>query len=708
MTQAMRIGVEITGNSAGAVKAAREAQAAIDAMTGATEKAGAAASRSATGLAQAERAAASTTGSVVRLRDGFAGLGGGAVQNVAFQLGDFATQVGSGTAASIALGQQLPQLLGGFGPLGAVMGAVVAVGVPLAAAFLSAGQEADSLSDRADDLTDAAERLSDALAAVGQANEDLVGKFGRNAQAMREVLAMQAGLAQADFGEKMRAQADAMSEVFGDLGGRLSESWAAAGWTQAEVVLGNVRGALDATAPAAQEVVDRIAALGAAEGPEQTAQAALDMSRAMAEAAGGAQNLTGDALELYRTLLLTATAGFDTAAALAAAGTAAAGAAQSVHEASEVFRRYLEYSEAFDKDALARKTAPLAATEDGRNVQDRGVLLTQSDRAGLPMSDPRNPNYRNYKPPKSGGGGGRSSAASEAARGREAIDGMIASLRSELDVMRETDPVQQELIRLRERMTYATAGQRETVEGLVRTQISETAATEAQVARMDNLRAAASDAFGSMRSAIEGASSAGEVLGSVLGSLGDRLINLGSAGLFDILFGKQGDASGGILGGVISSILPFAQGGVVDRPHVFGLGAGRLGLMGEAGPEAIMPLSSGMVGARLGGRETRLPLTRLSSGNLGVSVTPFAKGGVVSAGPLALGAGVPAESSGAQRVRIELALSPDLVSRLLEETDSRAEIIVTRAEKRFDAGLPAKVRKIGRDPSNMGGGGRGR
>ena len=56
---------------------------------------------------------------------------GRSVQNVSFQLGDFATQVGSGTAASVALGQQMPQLLGGFGVLGAAMGAVVAIAVPL-------------------------------------------------------------------------------------------------------------------------------------------------------------------------------------------------------------------------------------------------------------------------------------------------------------------------------------------------------------------------------------------------------------------------------------------------------------------------------------------------------------------------------------------------------------------------------------------------
>lgn len=68
------------------------------------------------------------------------------IQNAAFQMGDFAVQVGAGTSASIALGQQLPQLLGGFGVLGAVLGAVVAIAVPLSRAFQGMTTDGQNLS----------------------------------------------------------------------------------------------------------------------------------------------------------------------------------------------------------------------------------------------------------------------------------------------------------------------------------------------------------------------------------------------------------------------------------------------------------------------------------------------------------------------------------------------------------------------------------
>jgi hypothetical protein len=66
---------------------------------------------------------------------------------------------------------------------------------------------------------------------------------------------------------------------------------------------------------------------------------------------------------------------------------------------------------------------------------------------------------------------------------------------------------------------------------------------------------------------------------------------------------------GGIFGGAKSAkgnvfdkgdLVPFARGGVVDRPTVFPFARG-IGLMGEAGPEAIMPLardSQGRLGVR--------------------------------------------------------------------------------------------------------------
>jgi len=58
-------------------------------------------------------------------------------------------------------------------------------------------------------------------------------------------------------------------------------------------------------------------------------------------------------------------------------------------------------------------------------------------------------------------------------------------------------------------------------------------------------------------------------------------------------------------------IIPFAAGGIVDRPTLFPL-AGGAGLMGEAGPEAIMPLRrlpDGRLGVEARGGERPVNVT---------------------------------------------------------------------------------------------------
>ena len=66
-----------------------------------------------------------------------------------------------------------------------------------------------------------------------------------------------------------------------------------------------------------------------------------------------------------------------------------------------------------------------------------------------------------------------------------------------------------------------------------------------------------------------------------------------------------GDLAGGLVGNLfaganpaLGTVTPFAKGGVIAAPSYFPLGQG-MGLAGEAGPEAIMPLARGADG-RLG------------------------------------------------------------------------------------------------------------
>lgn len=85
--------------------------------------------------------------------------GAGGLQNVGYQIQDFAVQVGAGTSATQALAQQLPQLLSGFGLRGVLAGTAAAILIPLAkvmfdlgAGAVDAGEQIDTLVGKINEL----------------------------------------------------------------------------------------------------------------------------------------------------------------------------------------------------------------------------------------------------------------------------------------------------------------------------------------------------------------------------------------------------------------------------------------------------------------------------------------------------------------------------------------------------------------------------
>lgn len=109
---------------------------------------------------------------------------------------------------------------------------------------------------------------------------------------------------------------------------------------------------------------------------------------------------------------------------------------------------------------------------------------------------------------------------------------------------------------------------------------------------------------GAFRAATEEGARLSDVLKGVALDLSRSLANRAIGGLSNQLGDALGQGLASLLpfakGGVIESgrVKKFAQGGIVNGPTAFPLRGGT-GLMGEAGPEAIMPLRRGPDG-RLG------------------------------------------------------------------------------------------------------------
>lgn len=107
---------------------------------------------------------------------GFGGLRG-AIGQAGFQIQDFAVQVQGGTSALTALSQQGSQLLGIFGPAGAIAGAALTVGI-LAMKLLD-------LSGASETAAEAEAKHRDAISSSRDVYEDAIQRADRLAEARR-------------------------------------------------------------------------------------------------------------------------------------------------------------------------------------------------------------------------------------------------------------------------------------------------------------------------------------------------------------------------------------------------------------------------------------------------------------------------------------------------------------------------------------------
>ena len=100
------------------------------------------------------------------------------LQNAGYQVGDFFVQVAGGTHPMRAMAMQLPQLLGGFGAIGAVAGAAASITYVLAQSFLESETKAKTAKDTVDDLNTAVTSYAQAAAAARTPIEELTRKYG--------------------------------------------------------------------------------------------------------------------------------------------------------------------------------------------------------------------------------------------------------------------------------------------------------------------------------------------------------------------------------------------------------------------------------------------------------------------------------------------------------------------------------------------------
>lgn len=257
MTELAALNVKITGD-------ASDLRAEMNRASAEVQKVGAAAQT-------AQVRAGGFTGSLSRLSN-VSGQTRARIQNTSFQLQDIAVQLQSGTRASTVFAQQLPQLAGGFGAVGAVIGVLAGIGIPaLAFAFSSLGDNAKDAEERMKELKAISDGLKAAQDILSMSVSELYQKYGLYADQIRNAAAALAQLQSAEARLNLAKQVAEMDDIFRKFTATQNSVFRSG--TMLATAINNVSRELGVAGPEARVFVGLLEDLENATGPDQMADA---------------------------------------------------------------------------------------------------------------------------------------------------------------------------------------------------------------------------------------------------------------------------------------------------------------------------------------------------------------------------------------------------------------------------------------------------
>lgn len=523
-----------------------------------------------------------------------------AIQNASFQLQDIVVQMAMGVPASRTLGQQLPQLLGGFGPLGAVIGVATGALLAFGPSLLGATEDAKTLQETLDDLSDtigSMRDLSKEMASLeglaeryGVIDAELVRLLGHMREQQQLAAQNQAADAVKLIADEYKAASSAVN-IFKITGtGAAKELADELGLTKLEFL------ALQAGIREAE----------AATTLEDQASAVAKIAEYLSRATGANEDLVEQAVQTALRLREAAKAGQDLDN-VDLEGSLAGAANQAGRIADELGRAATNALSAAAGAAAARQDAEIRRQFAGDPIGQAGALAAaQFNRSSGALRGSQDAILR-------GQGSALQAQIVADAEATARLNAETAKLNETMKGGAKTiSDVEKEAARLYESTRTEAerfAAEQEKIETLYRTGAISgevyTRAIEDLNAKFDPFTKLVASVSSTVENELNSA------FASVLkgtADLGDALLSFASNVLAKVaqdLFAQQFAApiAEGISaifsakGNVFdqSGVTAFAKGGVVGGPTIFPFANG-VGLMGEAGPEAIMPLSRGADG----------------------------------------------------------------------------------------------------------------
>lgn len=291
-----------------------------------------------------------------------AGMNAQGIQNLSYQMNDLFVQVNGGTDVMRALGQQLPQMLQGFGVFGAVAGVAAAALVPLIGNLFGAEEEAEKLEDAVAKLSTSHRDYMDAIEKSLQPLGKLKQEFGDNAEEAQRLQQILLSVARADYsravgdaGRSVRENLEGLSDIVREIQsnreymGTAVEADALAIIKDQQEELREEFGLTEVQAVKVQEALD---AWSKAKGPSAMSDAANQLVEALSQSGSVTGEMSEGVSEALKLLIdmvkqgytleqaldaardqATSLAGIDMSSGISAAGAVATGLANELERA---------------------------------------------------------------------------------------------------------------------------------------------------------------------------------------------------------------------------------------------------------------------------------------------------------------------------------------------------------------------------------------
>lgn len=589
------------------------------------------------------------------------------IQQGGYQLQDFVVQLQSGTSFFTAFGQQGSQFAGVFGPKGAVIGAVIAIGSAIGGIGYRALTAASAVKDFKEQLEDTSSVMEEYISLASKADETFSGLFDSSMSALSLT-------SQAAKDLLLIAKTDALNSIRG-LGKSLSDAsteagfWASVMFNTDRVVTGNLlnidtqlKGNITTWKQTGQQVqafIDAVRGIESAEsldGMYQSALLARDLFKETVDVTGEMtekqkafwKELTTTILKLEMMgaasqAIASTWADFDLSA-FGGEGPDIEALTKAREEAEERVLKgrrdagesYFQSEQAIqdaihqvwvenNKDANDKRLGDIATAAKNRRAAGE-AFFKQEQELEADIHKMRVDNILNEAAlreatislarAKFKAGAGQFGEASQdvaAQRLAELREAYANSLKpgkkgkkSDLQILREQLSLESALVgqtEARQRVIQALGVEfskknPQTVASLEK-QIQLTKELIQEEQQRKDLIGFVADSMGdSFMSMVEGTKSVKDAFREMASDIVRELYRVlvvqqmvNSAKTFlGGFFADGGAFSGG------SQIQAYADGGVIGSPTYFGMAGGKTGLMGEAGPEAIMPLTRGANG----------------------------------------------------------------------------------------------------------------